>query len=194
VIALFSGCANGRESQKIRLRNCFVEATMWLLVCPFLSSGSHALNRPVKKIWFPREKVRLVQIAIGACLLSTPLGAPAATELDFWHSYTHQPSGITHYSFHIANYKRGLFFGSCGPSTRSLLWSYDVDLAGTGPSYRTNQIALTIDGKSFPVLSGTIAIDLKQEKVIIDLQVERNGSAAPFVANGVHRINKSKSA
>src|SRR5260370_24175421 len=85
--------------------------------------------------------------------------AHAETKLDFWHFYTHQPSGVTHYSFHIANYKRGLFFGSCGPSTRWLQWEYDVDLAGNGPVYEKRQVALTTEGKHVEVISGSITID-----------------------------------
>src|ERR1035438_1899968 len=79
-----------------------------------------------------------------SCLTSS---ANAGTILDFWHSYTHQPSGVTHYSFHIANYKRGLFFGSCGPSAKSLQWEYDMDLTGCGPIYHKEQIAFTVEGK-----------------------------------------------
>jgi hypothetical protein len=133
------------------------------------------------------------QVTIGVYALLSLMSASAATELDFWHNYIHQPSGTIHYSFHIASYKRGLFFGSCGPSTKSLQWSYDVDLAGSGPRYDMNQISLTTDGKPFAVRSGTITIGANQEKATIDLQVVRNGSPAPFVGNGVYRIKKLKS-
>src|SRR5512135_3553561 len=102
---------------------------------------------------------KLPQCVLFLCFLSAAANAQAGTELDFWHSYTHQPSGVVHFSFHLANYKRGFFFGSCGLATRSLQWEYDVDLAGAGPRYTSDQITLRREGKEVSIVSGTINLD-----------------------------------
>jgi hypothetical protein len=125
---------------------------------------------------------------LGLLGLTTP--ANAGTELDFWHSYTHQPSGVTHYAFHLVSYKSGLFFGSCGLSTKSLRWEYNVDLTGNGPVYQQAQIAVTADGKRLAVGSGTITIDAQGQKAAIDLQIQRDAGMAAFVGNGKWRIKK----
>jgi hypothetical protein len=140
---------------------------------------------------------KLLSLALVACFLSSAASARAGTELNFWHSYVHQPSGVTHFSFHIANYKRGLFFGSCGPSTRSLQWGYDVDLAGSGPLYTSDEIKLELDGKRIPVASGTISIDPNQQQATIQLQITQPGTNQPvnpanFKGNGTHRIQRIK--
>jgi hypothetical protein len=121
----------------------------------------------------------------------------AGTVLDFWHAYQHQPSGVTHFSFHIANYKRGLFFGSCGPSTRSLQWAYEVDLAGPGPAYGTNDIRISTDGRPLTVVAGTITISGKQDSAAIQIQTKQSGTNSPgpalsFAGNGTHPIRKLK--
>jgi len=129
-------------------------------------------------------------LAIG--LLCVVANALAGTELDFWHSYTHQPSGVKHFSFHIANYKRGLFFGSCGPSTRSLQWEYEVDLAGVGPDYGKDKIIITTEGKRVEIASGTIAFDFGAHSAKIDLRIQSEGVPKDFPGNGTHRIKKIK--
>jgi hypothetical protein len=139
----------------------------------------------------------VLSLVLIACFLSLAPQASAGTELNFWHSYVHHPSGVTHFSFHIANYKRGLFFGSCGPSTRSLQWGYDVDLAGPGPRYTPDQIALRVDGKTVSVVSGTIGIDTRQEQATIQLQIAQPGTnqlvtSTIFPGNGTHRIRKAR--
>jgi hypothetical protein len=131
------------------------------------------------------------------CFLSALTNSQAGTELDFWHSYTHQPTGVTHFSFHIANYKRGFFFGSCGLGTKSLQWQYDVDLAGAGPRYTSDRIAVRREGTEVAIISGTICVDAQQRHATIDLQTgrgETNSPAAPssFIGNGTHRIRKLK--
>jgi hypothetical protein len=135
---------------------------------------------------------RQLQLAIVSTLLLWTQFARAETKLDFWHSYVHQPSGVVHYSFQIASYKRGLFFGSCGPSTRSLRWEYDIDLTGTGPVYHKEAIAITCDLKSVEVVSGTIRIDQKRNEAAIDLQVKSAGANLAFPGNGTNRIAKPK--
>jgi hypothetical protein len=137
-----------------------------------------------------------VPLVLLAWVFCSALPARAGTELDFWHSYVHQADGATHFSFHIANYKRGLFFGSCGPSTRSLQWGYDVDLAGPGPRYTADQITLRVDGKPVSIASGTIAVDLNQQQATIQLQITQSGTNQPvtstnFPGNGTHRISKA---
>ncbi len=124
-------------------------------------------------------------------LLFTPQSARGETKLDFWHSYI-QPNGVLHYSFQIASYKRGIFFGSCGPSTRSLQWEYDIDLAGKGPVYQKEQIVITSEGKPIEVLSGTITVDPKLNDATINLRVKVSGTGLSFPANGLHRIRKPK--
>jgi hypothetical protein len=118
--------------------------------------------------------------------------AAGATKLDFWHSYVHQPSGVIHYSFQIANYKRGIFFGSCGPSTRSLQWEYDIDLAGPGPVYEKQQITVSSDAKPVEVVSGKVRIDQKRGEATIDLHVRSAAGKLSFLGNGTHRISKIK--
>jgi hypothetical protein len=118
--------------------------------------------------------------------------AHAETKLDSWHSYTHQPSGVIHYSFHIASYKRGLFFGSCGPSTRSLQWEYDIDLAGNAPVYQKDQMTNTREGKKVEVDSGTITLDQKQRETRIELRIKTSNVATEFAGNGTDRIGKLK--
>lgn len=116
----------------------------------------------------------------------------AETKLDFWHSYKHQPSGVIHYSFQIANYKRGLFFGSCGPCTRSLQWEYDIDLAGAGPVYEKDQIKITSETKSVDVISGSVRVDPKRNEAILNLQVRSEIGVLAFRGNGTYAIEKVK--
>jgi hypothetical protein len=116
--------------------------------------------------------------------------ANAEVKLDFWHSYVHQPSGVIHYSFQIASYKRGIFFGSCGLSTRSLQWEYDIDLAGAGPVYQKDNITVTSEARRIQIVSGDIRIGSKQGEATINLRVKSSGSEADFYGNGTHSIKK----
>ena len=137
------------------------------------------------------SKIHAVSLLILAFVCAT-IPTHAAVEVDFWHSYTHQPSGVIHFAFHIASYKRGIFFGSCGPSTKSLQWEYEVDLAGSGPAYKPDQIAITTEGKKVPVSSGTIMISASERTAKIDLQVETRGASSNFLGNGSYRIKHVK--
>ena len=162
-----------------------------LLPRPPLSGTVFAVKTPGMR----RRKVISLVLLSGSLVLAPP--ARAGTELNFWHSYVHQPDGVTHFSFHIANYKRGLFFGSCGPSTRSLQWSYDVDLAGAGPLYNRDQIKLSVDGKQLEVSLGTISIDSNQQHATIQLQITQPSTHQPatstnFAGNGTHQIRMLK--
>jgi hypothetical protein len=118
--------------------------------------------------------------------------ACAEVKVDFWHSYVHQPSGTIHYSFQIASYKRGLFFGSCGPSTRSLRWEYDIDLAGVGPVYQKEQITMRCDLKPVDIASGTIRVDLKRREAFFDLRLQQTNRLAAFPGNGTYPIKLLK--
>jgi len=136
-----------------------------------------------------------IPLRVAACLFGVLVStcvARAETKLDFWHYYIHQPSGIVHYSFQIANYKRGLFFGSCGPSTRSLQWGYDIDLAGPGPVYQKEQITITSDATPVEVVSGTIRYDAKSNQAILNLRVRSTAGELVFPGNGTHSIKKIK--
>jgi hypothetical protein len=130
-------------------------------------------------------------LLISGCFCLLP-EAHGEVKLDFWHSYTHQPSGVIHYSFRIASYKRGLFFGSCGPSTRSLQWQYDIDLAGPGPLYQKDQITVTSEGKRIDVVAGTITLSPNQRETTINLKVNLANGSGDFLANGTHPVQKLK--
>ena len=137
-------------------------------------------------------RILAVQCLLAFTSGSFELAARAETKLDFWHSYIHQPSGVVHYSFQIAHYKRGLFFGSCGPSTRSLQWEYDIDLAGKGPVYQKEQVAITSEGKPVEVRSGNITVSPKAGEAAINLRVRLSGAELEFMGNGTHAIKKLK--
>jgi hypothetical protein len=134
----------------------------------------------------------LTMFVVACVLFCGTASMCAEMKLDFWHSYIHQPSGVIHYSFQIANYKRGIFFGSCGPSTRSLQWAFDIDLAGKGPTYNKDQIKVTSDTKRVEVVSGTVTIEAGERDATINLRVKSSGSEIQFTANGTHRIVKLK--
>lgn len=136
-------------------------------------------------------RIRAIQWLVVFTVASFEWAVHAETNLDFWHSYI-QPNGVVHYSFQIACYKRGLFFGSCGPSTRSLQWEYDIDLAGKGPVYQKEQIAITSEGKQVEVLSGTITVSPKAGEATINLKVKLSGAELEFIGNGIHAIKKLK--
>jgi hypothetical protein len=136
------------------------------------------------------NRAKLFRSLLAGLVLFLGCSACAEVKLDFWHSYTHQPSGVVHYSFQIASYKRGLFFGSCGPSTRSLQWEYDIDLAGTGPAYQANQIVVTSEGKPVQVINGTITVGQGKKQAVIVLRVKLSSSESSFQGNGTFRIEK----
>lgn len=118
----------------------------------------------------------------------------AGTEMRLWHSYLHQPDGEIHFAFSVADYKRGLFFGSCGPSTYSLQWMYSFDVAGAGPVYDPARIRLRNEmGVSLgetPPVSGEIRVDAKRKRVEIQLKVQENGVVRDFHGNGSYAISE----
>jgi hypothetical protein len=132
-----------------------------------------------------------ILLAVSVLLLAKSL--LAGTTLDFWHPYVHAQTHERHYGFHLAQCKRGLFWGSCGPSTKSLQWSFTFDLAGDGPEYDAKQISISDDnGKSLRVVSGRLITTAKQSSAKIDLQIESGGRTNKFAGNGIYRIHDLK--
>jgi hypothetical protein len=108
-----------------------------------------------------------------------------------WHSYIHKPSGQIHYRLHLASYKRGLFFGSCGPATRSLQWEYHLELKGVGPRYSKEAIELEDgDRHPVPVDSGSILFDQGSNTATIEIAVLQHATVLQFAHNGTYRMQK----
>jgi len=130
---------------------------------------------------------RVVLLAL-ICLL--PVISFGAVELTS-HSYVHNPSGQLHVVFHLANYKKGLFFGSCGPSTRSLQWEYHIEITGKGPEYRMPDIELK-DGnfQTVHLQAGSILLDPAKHTATISLTVKQDSGAKEFVGNGTFKIKR----
>jgi len=136
--------------------------------------------------------MRIARFIIIVAMLGSTGFARAGTVLDFWHSYTPPQTGQKHWSFHLANYKRGIFFGSCGISTKSQQWAFQFDLAGDGLAYGPSRMSLTDDNlKSVRIVSGNITIDDKQTRAVIALEVEQGGITNQFIGNGAFKIKKS---
>lgn len=145
----------------------------------------------MRQLKFLRVRAWHVRSLFLASVITWQASALGETKLDFWHSYV-PPNGSIHYSFQIARYKRGLFFGSCGPSTRSLQWAYNIDLAGPGPVYNKEQITITSDLKRLDIVSGTVKIDLQQSEATLNLRVRSSSGESDLPANGTHSIKKLK--
>jgi hypothetical protein len=136
-------------------------------------------------------RVVIFVIMIAAVLVATSVRA--VTKLDFWHAYRHAQAHETHYGFHLTAYKRGLFWGSCGPSTKSQQWAFTFDLAGDGPIYTNDQFSVSDDnGKAVPVVAGQVRTDMKRRVARIDIEVESAGHTNKFVGNGEFRIQLLK--
>ena len=119
-----------------------------------------------------------------------PIETQASVQLTS-HAYVQSPSGQTHVVFHLVNYKRGLFFGSCGPSTRSLRWEYYLEMKGNGPNYAKDDIAVK-DGeyRLIPIESGSITIDPKTHQARISLEIKQDSVAKAFIGNGEYKIRQ----
>jgi hypothetical protein len=136
-----------------------------------------------------------VRHAIGCALLTCSFflslagTASAGTEVSLWHSYTNQPSGQIRFAFDLRNLKRGVFFGSCGPSTRSLQWEYGFELKGKASEYGKDDIELK-DANLHPVPldSGNILVDEKKPTVQIAIKISTNGVAQDFIGNGTYKL------
>jgi len=115
--------------------------------------------------------------------------ASAGTEVSLWHSYTNQPSGQIRFAFDLRNPKRGVFFGSCGPSTRSLQWEYGFELKGKTSEYAKDDIELKdANFHLVPVDSGKILVDEKKSTVQITIKISTNGVAQDFIGNGTYKL------
>jgi len=140
----------------------------------------------VKQFTAVRRRVaKGVQAAVLASALLLPwTEAYAGTETRITHGSNQQ-------TVWIKNYRRGLFFGSCGPSTHSLQWEYTLTLEGAGPTFVPRQITLR-DGnlKALPVEAGTVTVDPAGKKVTIDLRVLQDSGAARFPHNGSYNVKK----
>jgi hypothetical protein len=130
---------------------------------------------------------------LAVIVLCTPAAnANAATEVSLWHSYTNQ-TGVVHFGFDLRKFKRGVFFGSCGPSTRSLQWEYGFDLKGNGPRFVKDDVELKdADFHPIPLASGNIVVDEKKSTIEITLQISTNGVAQSFVGNGTYRLRTDR--
>ena len=141
-----------------------------------------------------RKRLNMRRVLLVICLsLAGTARATAGTELTFWHAYRHAQTGAAHFAFELSNVKRGLFFGTCGPSTRSLRWRYTFDVTGSGPLYAASQIAVQGDDlHPVKIFSGSIRVDGDQRNAVVDLQIERDGAPGAFQGNGTFRIHKLK--
>ena len=140
------------------------------------------------------DRVNMTRYILIIGLAGITGGALAGTVLDSWHSYTRAQTHQTHYSFHVTQYKRGLFWGSCGPSTKSQQWSFNFDLAGEGPVYSSQDIGLSDDnGKVLHVVFGEVATDMKRGRAKIEIEIESGGRTNKFIGNGQYAIKKEKS-
>ena len=122
--------------------------------------------------------------ALRAALLLSALAAagpsPAATRVRVFR-------GDHEREISLQSYRRGIFFGSCGPATKSLRWEFSFTLRGDGPVYRAPAIEMK-DGslRTIAVRSGSIV--LTEESMQIDLAIEREGRTIPFPYNGQYRV------
>jgi hypothetical protein len=172
--------------------DCRKLARMLLAGLPHMDGKTIIL--PQKRLaagpWLSLKPAR-IPLAVSILLVATSL--LAGTTLDFWHSYVHGQTQERHYSFHLAQCKRGLFWGSCGPSTKYLQWSFTFDLAGADPVYDPKRISITDDnGKALHVVSGQVTTTAKQSIAKIALEVENEGRTNTFVGNGDYHIHGLK--
>ena len=122
----------------------------------------------------------LIRVCLMLALLTCPLLATAGTEARL-------SSGTSEKRLEIRNYKRGLFFGSCGISTRSLQWEYSFRLKGPGLVYAVDAITMQ-DGslKNIPLSAGEIKLEAK--RVSLNLKIKQAGMENPFPHNGTYKL------
>lgn len=138
-----------------------------------------------------RDSIR--KILVGSALSLMAANAQAGTTLDFWHSYRHGQTGEMHYCFHLSRCKRGLFWGSCGPSTKSQQWAFTFDLAGDGPTYSSQQLSISDDNaRPMRVASGQVITNIKRMTAKIDVEIESGGHTNKFAGNGEYAIHTLK--
>lgn len=89
----------------------------------------------------------------------------------------------------LQSYRRGLFFGSCGPATKSLRWEFSFTLRGDGPVFGAPAIEMK-DGALRPITVRSGSIVLAEQSMRIDLAIEREGRTIPFPYNGEYRVGQ----
>jgi len=89
----------------------------------------------------------------------------------------------------LESHRRGIFFGSCGPATKSLKWEFSFTLHGDGPVFRAPAIEMK-DGALRPIAVRTGTIELSDRSLRIDLGIAREGRTVPFPYNGEYRIRR----
>ena len=111
------------------------------------------------------------------------------TRIEHWSSSVHPVDHKSHYSFDLESITRGCYAGPCGFSAAQIAWHHIIDLTGDGPVYAPNQIRISLETLNVvEIRSGTISVDLKHQRVTIDLRVITDGSEQPFHGNGTFRI------
>lgn len=114
-----------------------------------------------------------------ALLFTAPRPTPATTRARIYR-------GSHEREVSLESFRRGIFFGSCGPATKSLKWEFSFTLHGDGPVFHAPAIELK-DGalRPIPVRAGTI--ELSGRRVTIAIAIGRGGRTAPFPYNGIYR-------
>jgi hypothetical protein len=115
-----------------------------------------------------------------AALFAGARPSPAGTEVRLFRGAHEREISLT-------SYRRGIFFGSCGPATKSLRWEYSFTLKGDGPVYRAAGIEIK-DGALQPVGVRWGSIALTERTIRIDLAIDGKGRTVPFPYNGEYRI------
>jgi len=115
-----------------------------------------------------------------AAVLAGTRSSPAGTEARVFR-------GAHEREISIRSFRRGVFFGSCGPATKSLLWEYSFTLRGDGPVYRPPAIEIR-DGALQPVTVRAGSIALTERTIRIDLAIAGKERTVPFPYNGDYRI------
>jgi len=134
----------------------------------------------------PRLVMLSIWLGLNTCL-------NAVTLLDFWHDYIPPDTGQLHHGFHLANFNRGLFFGSCGLSLKSQQWAFVFDLTGNGLVFGPSELNVrTDDGKQLHIIAGQITLDQNQTMAVIALKVRQDTGTNDFIGNGTFQIKKLK--
>jgi hypothetical protein len=134
-----------------------------------------------------------MRIVLVAFLTLFSLGRPfiAAVEVEWWHSYVHSRTVEKHYSFTLARYRRGLFWGPCAFSTKALVWQYDFDLAGDQVVYTTPAIEVKpgLAGDPLKIERAVVTVDRKHAVATIKIKLHTASGLKDFAGNGTFHIN-----
>ena len=116
----------------------------------------------------PACRAALVLALLGA--MSHP--SPAGTRARIYR-------GAHEREISLESFRRGIFFGSCGPATKSLRWEFSFTLHGDGPVFRAPAIEMK-DGALRPVAVRAGTIELSESRLRIDLAIAADGRTVPF--------------